>query len=95
MLGYYKDNKLHYAGKVGTGFDEELLKKLYLALKKCETEKNSFINYDDRLYDAHWVEPLLVCQVRFTEWTSSNKLRHPSFLGLRWDKDPHDVIQEK
>jgi ATP-dependent DNA ligase len=45
--------------------------------------------------NVHWVEPKLVAQIAFTEWTSDNKLRHPSFLGLREDKDPHDVIREK
>ncbi len=95
LLGYYKEGKLHYAGKVGTGFNEDILHDLGAKLKKLETKKNPFINFDISTRDVHWVKPVLVCEVQFTEWTSSNKLRHPSYLGLRRDKDAKDVRQEK
>src|SRR6185369_9759250 len=48
-----------------------------------------------RLRDAHWVAPRLVAQVRFTEWTSDGKLRHPAFQGLRADKKPEEAVREK
>jgi DNA ligase D-like protein (predicted ligase) len=95
LLGYYENGKLHYAGKVGTGFNEEILHDLGAQLKKLETKKNPFINFDVSMKDVHWVKPVLVCEVQFTEWTSGNKLRHPSYLGLRRDKNAKEVRQEK
>lgn len=94
LLGYYDKGKLHYAGKVGTGFDRTILKELGAQLKKYEIKKNPFINYDESLNGIHWVKPILVCEVQFTEWTSTNKLRHPSYLGLRRDKRAHEVKKE-
>lgn len=95
LLGYYKKGKLHYAGKVGTGFDETILRELGAELKKLKIKKNPFINFDDSERDVYWVKPQLVCEVQFTEWTSSNKLRHPSYLGLRRDKDAREVRKEE
>lgn len=94
LLGYYEKNKLKYAGKVGTGFNEELLAELGKQLKKHEIKTNPFDNYDLSTKNVYWVKPILVCQVQFTEWTTSNKLRHPSFLGLRRDKAAKDVKKE-
>lgn len=94
LLGYYEKGKLHYAGKVGTGFNEEILTDLGTKLKKLETKKNPFVNFDDSMQGVHWVKPNLVCEVQFTEWTSGNKLRHPSYLGLRRDKDAKEVRKE-
>lgn len=95
LLGYYEKGKLHYAGKVGTGFNETMLTELGKKLKKYETKKNPFINYDLATKDVYWVKPILVCEIQFTEWTITNKLRHPSFLGLRRDKLAKDVKKEK
>lgn len=94
LLGYYENGKLHYAGKVGTGFNEEILRDLGTKLRKLETKKNPFINFDVSMQNVHWVKPILVCEVQFTEWTSGNKLRHPSYLGLRRDKDAKEVRKE-
>lgn len=94
LLGYYEKGKLHYAGKVGTGFNTTILKDLGKKLEKLETKKNPFINFDISTKDVHWVKPVLVCEVQFTEWTSDNKLRHPSYLGLRRDKDAKEVKKE-
>lgn len=90
LIGYYSQGKLQYAGKVGTGYDEKLLSSLgkRLSLLKqstcpfaiCPQEKN-----------VHFVKPILVCEVKFTEWTEDQKLRHPSFLGLRKDKTAKSV----
>jgi len=95
LLGYYKNKKLQYAGKVGTGFNEKILKELGALLKKYTTNICPFVNYDDPIANVHWVKPILVCEVRFSEWTKDNKLRHPSYLGLRVDKDAKAVVQEK
>lgn len=94
LLGYYAKKKLHYAGKVGTGFDVQLLTSLGKKLLSLQTKKNPFINYDESIKDVYWVRPILVCQIKFTEWTHTNKLRHPSFLGLRRDKAAKDVKKE-
>jgi len=94
LLGYYDKGKLHYAGKVGTGFDTTILKELGAQLKKYEITKNPFTNYDESTKNVHWVKPMLVCEVQFTEWTNKNKLRHPSYLGLRSDKKAKEVRKE-
>ncbi len=95
LVGYYKQGKFHYAGKVGTGFDDATLKDLTQKFKNLATEKNPFINYNGRKSRVHWVRPTLVCEVGFTEWTNDNKLRHPRYIGLRRDKSAKSVRQEK
>jgi len=94
LLGYYKRGKLHYAGKVGTGFDEATLRALKKRFNKIGTKKNPFVNYDDSLQGVHWVRPVMVCEVGFEEWTKDNKLRHPRYQGLRLDKPAKKVVQE-
>lgn len=94
LLGYYENGKLHYAGKVGTGFNTQILKDLGKKLQALQRKTSPFINFDDSIEDVQWVKPILVCEVQFTEWTSGNKLRHPSYLGLRRDKDAREVRKE-
>lgn len=94
LLGYYEDDELTYAGKVGTGFDEETLRGLHARLAGIGRESPPF-NLGVRLpREARWTEPQLVAQVAFTEWTRNGQLRHPRFLGLRDDKRPQDVVRE-
>jgi DNA ligase D-like protein (predicted ligase) len=97
LLGYYDDKgNLHYAGKVGTGFDDQLLASLSVRLKKIEIGKCPFKSPEHIKERAvHWVKPLLVGEIGFTEWTKDNKLRHPRFEGLREDKAAREVRQEK
>lgn len=96
LLGYYDDGDLKYAGKVGTGFTDDLLENLSKAFKDIETDECPLENPNDVEEDnIHWLEPKMVGQVTFTEWTKSNKLRHPSFQGIRDDKDPKDVVHEE
>jgi len=94
LLGYYEKGKFQYAGKVGTGFNGTILKELGDKLKKIEIKKNPFHNYDESTQGVHWVKPHLVCEVKFTEWTKANRLRHPSYLGLRDDKSAQEVKKE-
>lgn len=94
LLGYYKNNQLQYAGKVGTGFDTKTLEMLAKKLKKITTNKNPFSTDSMQGVHTHFVRPLLVAQVGFFEWTQGNKLRHSRFLGLRTDKNPKEVVQE-
>jgi bifunctional non-homologous end joining protein LigD len=87
LIGYYDNGKFIYAGKVGTGFDNEtslgLRKKLDKFLQK--TMAFNAVPTDGRR-GAKWVTPKFVCEVEFTEWTPDGRLRHPSFQGLREDK---------
>ena len=97
LLGYYDDGKLRYSGKVGTGFDDEFLRKLLPELRKREQPEPAFVNAP-RGYaakGAHWIRPDLVGEVSFTEWSNDGALRHPSFVGLRADKKAEDVVREK
>ena len=95
LVGFYRDGKLVYAGKVGTGFDHDTLRHLGPKLAQLETLVSPFAG--DRLprRGVHWLEPKLVAQIGFTEWTALDKVRHPQFLGLRPDKRPEEVVREE
>jgi bifunctional non-homologous end joining protein LigD len=102
LVGYYDGPKLIFSGKVGTGFNTKLLKSLYDRFQKLRIEKTPFANLPERggvigpsqMRFCKWVQPTLVCQVRFTEWTRDGHLRQPVFLGLREDKDSREVVKE-
>jgi bifunctional non-homologous end joining protein LigD len=95
LVGYYDDGgALRYAGKVGTGFDTATLADLYARLEARRRPCSPFAD-DVKERGAHWVEPYLVAQVAFTEWTSHGRLRHPRFEGLRSDKAAGDVVREQ
>jgi DNA ligase D-like protein (predicted ligase) len=95
LLGYYKGDELHYAGMVGTGYDNETLRELSKRLQAIEQNSPAFRGDDLPSRKVHWVKPKLVAQVAFTEWTRDGKLRHPRFQGLRRDKPPWEVVREK
>ena len=93
LVGVYDGAELRYAGKVGTGFDDATLIALHHELRASERPFSPFSpSVTER--GAHWVEPSMVVQVGFGEWTSSGHLRHPRYLGRRPDKDPRDVTRE-
>jgi bifunctional non-homologous end joining protein LigD len=97
LLGYHEDGKLRYAGKVGTGFDDAMLRKLTPELVKREVDKPAFAD-PPRGYEAkgaHWIRPELVAEIAFTEWSRDGALRHPSFQGLRPDKKASEVVRER
>jgi len=94
LLGFYRGRKLVYAGKVGTGFNQDLLRRLGERLTRLETPVSPFAEDGLPRRGVHWVKPKLVAQIGFTEWTAGGKLRHPRFLGLRDDKRPEDVVRE-
>lgn len=94
LVGYYKKRKLFYAGKVGTGFDSRTLLDLEKRLKAIERPTSPCSSDSFPKKGVHWVEPKLVAQVAFTEWTGAGKLRHPRYLGLRMDKKPAEVVRE-
>jgi bifunctional non-homologous end joining protein LigD len=94
LVGHWENGRLRYAGKVGTGFTRETLRDLAGRLRPLRREDPPFADAP-RLRGATWVEPRLVAQVGFTEWTRDGRLRHPRFVGLREDKDPKDVVRER
>ena len=94
LLGVHRDGALEYVGHTGTGFDERELRKVSALLKPLETDRPPFKTRPRPNQPAHWVEPKLVAEVKFTEWTDDGRLRHPTYLGLRDDIDPRAVIRE-
>ena len=94
LLGFYRWRRLIYAGKVGTGFNNDLLRHLGKKLAQLQIPSPPFA--DDKLprRGVHWVKPRLVAQIGFTEWTVEGKLRHPRFMGLRDDKRPEEIVRE-
>jgi len=95
LVGYWEDGRLSYAGKVGTGFDHETLRDLGKRLRDLERSDSPFVDIRPIPRGTHWVEPELVGQIAFTEWTRDGRLRHPRFLGLRTDKPARDVVRER
>jgi bifunctional non-homologous end joining protein LigD len=107
IVGYYSDNALHFAAKVGSGFSEQTLKELYRQFESLARQDCPFVDLPEKrdgrwgqaitpaeMRRCHWVNPTLVCQVQFTEWTQDGKLRQPVFQGLRTDKEARDVVRE-
>jgi DNA ligase D-like protein (predicted ligase) len=94
LVGHFApDGSLRYAGKVGTGFDRETLRDLGTRLRALVRDTSPFADAP-RFRDATWVEPELVAQLGFSEWTTAGRLRHPRFQGLRFDKPASQVVRE-
>ena len=93
LIGYYTpEGEIRYAGKVGTGYSHEFLMSFRGRLDRIAQDKPTAVLPKGVRVKPHWVKPLYLAQVNFTEWTRDGILRHPSFLGLREDKDPREVI---
>ena len=86
--------ELKFAGCVGTGFNDQTLAQIWKKLKPLETTKNPFGKSIDVLREVTWVEPKLLCDVKFTEWTQDGRLRAPVFIRLRDDKNAEEVVRE-
>ena len=97
LIGYYEQDRLVFAGKVGTGFSQAVALDLRRRLEAIEQRASPFDPPPAGVVGrtAHWVAPRLVGEVMFTEWTGDGKIRHPSFQGLRADKKPRDVGRER
>ena len=107
LVGYYENDRLLFAAKVGTGFNEQTLKKLFGKFQKLVQPDCPFANLPEKfpglssglgpaeMRRCTWLRPELVCQVRFAEWTRDNHLRQPAFLGLREDKSAREVVRER
>lgn len=91
LLGQWNDKTLNFYGKVGTGFSVSERKEIFNKLKKLPEVKSPLKKLSSDLKNAVWVKPELVAQISFTERTATGSLRHPSFLGLRFDKPAAEV----
>jgi bifunctional non-homologous end joining protein LigD len=97
VLGFYQRNKLHYAGRTGTGFTHETARTLYRKLKSIAVSKTPFETVPAKERGARkpvWVTPKLVAEVDFHGWTHGDRVRQASFQGLREDKSAKDVVRE-
>ncbi|AKU21481.1 DNA ligase D [Massilia sp. NR 4-1] len=96
LLGYFDEGgKLHYAGNVGSGFNESALRELKARLKRLHAADSPFAASRSIGKKAHWVKPALVAEVSFGEWTRSGSVRHAVFQGLRSDKQASAVRRER
>jgi bifunctional non-homologous end joining protein LigD len=99
VLAVNEGRELRYVGNVGTGFDDAEIRKLLALLKPLHRDTSPFAEPPKmprvRKSDVHWVEPQLVAQVRFGEWTHDGRLRHPAYLGIREDKGAAEVTREE
>src|SRR5208337_4884 len=107
LVGYYGPEGLLFAGRVGTGFSERALETLYNGFQKIRRALCPFVNLPEKtrgrsglgitppvMRTCSWVEPVLVAQIKFTEWTNHDQLRQPVFVGLRSDKQPKEAVRE-
>jgi len=94
LAGYYEGGELRYAGKVGTGFSEDDLRRLVERLTPLRREQSPFSGRQPER-GSIFVEPKLVGEVEFGEWTNAGTMRHPAFKGLRVDKPARDVVREE
>ncbi|MDF2437357.1 MAG: ligase [Bacteroidota bacterium] len=106
LVGFYENGKLIYTGKIGTGFNDKTQKEMMKLFKPLVVKKPPFDELPDvnkpsrfRPNPPHasvtWLKPQLVCEVSFTEMTTDGIMRHPSFQGMRTDKNANDVVREK
>lgn len=107
LVGVHEKGKLVYSGKVGTGFNDAVLRDLHSRFKKLARTTCPFSDLPEEregrygqgitasvMKRCHWLRPVLVCQVKFGEWTRDGRLRQPVYLGLRGDKKPRNIIRE-
>jgi len=94
LLGYYEGDRLVFAGGVGTGFDRDSLRDMYERLTRLERKTSPFAEPPKTREPVHWVRPVVVVEVKFSEWTNDGKLRQPVFVGVRDDKSAREVGRE-
>jgi bifunctional non-homologous end joining protein LigD len=107
VFGYYAGGKLMYAGRTRNGFTPTSRDQLFKRLKTLEAEECPFANLPEakggrwgegltveKMKQCRWLEPVLVGQFEFVEWTPEGHLRHSRFMGLREDRKPAEVIRE-
>jgi bifunctional non-homologous end joining protein LigD len=97
ILGVYEKGRLSYSGRVGTGFSIKQRLEIQKKLDRISQASMPFVvkPKDPGLREAHWARPELVAEVEFAEWTADGLIRHPSFQGLREDKQPTEIVREE
>lgn len=96
LLAVNDDGKLRYAGRVGSGIPDEILRELSAGLRRLERPDSPLGQKPTGIPGViHWVEPRMVVEVSFTEWTTDGRLRHPVFQGVREDKPASEVRREE
>lgn len=96
ILGMYEDSELSYIGNCGSGFSDAEQRALLKKMETLKTEDSPFrskINLKGRKPD--WIMPMLICEVKFSEFTKAGHLRHPVYKGLRNDKDISEIVPQK
>lgn len=94
ILGIYENKEWRYVGHTGGGFDEKKLVSIKQILKPLIRKKSPFTIEPATNAPATWLQPKIVCQVKFSEWTNEGIMRQPVFLGIRDDKKAEEVMQE-
>ncbi|MBC8984834.1 DNA ligase D [Pedobacter sp. N36a] len=106
LVGVFKKGKLNYIGKIGTGFSVKIQQEMLAQFEPLVVEKSPFatkpdvnktspFRYDSLNATATWLKPELICEVSFAEMTAAGLMRHPSFEGMRSDKDPKEIFLEE
>ncbi len=95
ILGIYNNEDLLYIGHTGGGFNYKSLEEVYEKLKPLIIDECPFVKSPKGNMPITWVQPKLVCEIKFSEWTKEKIARHPIFLGLREDKNPKEIHLEK
>jgi bifunctional non-homologous end joining protein LigD len=97
LLGFYENENLIYAGRAGTGFTENSMKELEIKFKSIIKKETPFkeTQKSKKNEDIIWLEPIMVAEIKFAEWTKENLLRQASFKGIRTDKEPKEIVMEK
>lgn len=90
VVGLYRDRKLHYVAHIGGGFNQRTLEKIYKLMQPLKVKRSAFVEPPKTNEPVQWLKPKLVAEVKFSEWTADEHLRHPVFVGLREDKRPED-----
>jgi bifunctional non-homologous end joining protein LigD len=90
VVGLYRGHDLHYVAHVGGGFNQRSLAEIYKLMQPLKTKASPFVDAPKTNEPVQWLKPKLVAEVKFSEWTADQRLRHPVFIGLREDKKPED-----
>ncbi len=94
VVGLYREGKLHYVAHTGGGFNHQTLAQTHKLMQPLKTWDCPFVNKPKTNEPVQWVKPRLVAQVKFSEWTAEERMRHPIFLGLRQDKKAGECVFE-
>lgn len=95
IMGVYRDGELHYVGHSGGGIPDDQRRTLQAKLARIERKSSPFTVAPKPNAPVHWVRPMLVCEMSFSEWTKEGYMRHPKFEGMREDKKATAVHREK